>query len=69
MLEVWDLMDRSHTATTIQTVASSAVASISVRQYPNKGGQQYLAIGDDSGTLHILEVPKNLQKMSKNEVI
>jgi dynein intermediate chain 3, axonemal len=67
-LEVWDLLDRAHTATIVQSVATLAISYIAIRQYPNKGGQQYLAVGDDSGTLHILEVPKNLQKMTKNEV-
>ncbi|KAJ3000575.1 WD repeat-containing protein 63 [Globomyces sp. JEL0801] len=61
MLEVWDLLDRSHTATTIQSVATTAVSFIS------KGAQQYIGVGDDSGTLHILETPKNLQKITKNE--
>jgi hypothetical protein len=28
---------------------------------------QYLAAGDDNGTLHILQVPKLLSKASKNE--
>jgi WD40 repeat protein len=67
MLEVWDLLDKSHEPTTVQSVATSAIASISIRQYTGKGAQQYIAVGDDSGTLHILECPKNLQKITKNE--
>jgi hypothetical protein len=67
MLEIWDLLDRSHSATTIQSVATSAISSIAIRQYPGKGNQQYIAVGDDSGTLHILECPRNLQRITKNE--
>ena len=26
-----------------------------------------MAVGDDDGTLHILETPRNLQKQNKNE--
>ena len=31
-------------------------------------GHQFLAAGDDEGTLHILEIPKNLIKPMRNEV-
>ena len=34
VLEVWDLADRSHCATSCQSVATSAVSSINIRQYP-----------------------------------
>ncbi len=30
---------------------------------------QFVAAGDDDGTLHVLEVPRNLCKPSKGEVI
>lgn len=35
-----------------------------------KGGvtHQFLGAGDDSGTLHILEVPRVLSRLQKNEV-
>ncbi|KAJ3305744.1 WD repeat-containing protein 63 [Kappamyces sp. JEL0829] len=67
VLEVWDLLDKTHSATTVQTVATSAISSINIRQYPGKSAQQFIAVGDDAGTLHILETPRNLQKITKNE--
>ncbi|KAJ3315591.1 WD repeat-containing protein 63 [Boothiomyces sp. JEL0838] len=67
MLEVWDLLDKSHSPATIQNVATSAISTIEIKQYAGKGSPQFIAIGDDAGTLHILETPKNLQKMTKNE--
>ncbi|KAJ3326149.1 WD repeat-containing protein 63 [Boothiomyces sp. JEL0866] len=67
MLEVWDLLDKSHSPATVQSVATSAISSIEIKQYAGKGSPQFIAIGDDAGTLHILETPKNLQKMTKNE--
>lgn len=80
ILEVWDLFDKSHCAMSTQSVATSAVSTINIRQYPGnlitclfkivgKSAQQFIAVGDDSGTLHILETPKNLQKIQKNEVL
>lgn len=36
ILEVWDLTDRSHCATSTQSVATSAISSINIRQYPGK---------------------------------
>lgn len=30
---------------------------------------QFIAAGDDDGTLHILEVPKSLAKIARNEVL
>ncbi|KAJ3272283.1 WD repeat-containing protein 63 [Terramyces sp. JEL0728] len=67
MLEVWDLLDKTHSPATVQNVTTSAISSIEIKQYAGKGSPQFIAIGDDAGTLHILETPKNLQKMTKNE--
>ncbi len=36
VLEVWDLADRSHSATSFQSVATSAISSINIRQYPGE---------------------------------
>ena len=50
---------------------------MSIHQYPGKSGTtgtagvaagQFVAAADDEGTLHILEVPRQLYKAGKNEV-
>ncbi|KAJ3331023.1 WD repeat-containing protein 63 [Blyttiomyces sp. JEL0837] len=66
-VEVWDLLDRSHLPTTVQNVSSVGISYMAIHQYPGKGGYQFVAAGDDEGTLHILEIPRNLSKASKNE--
>ncbi|KAI8920867.1 WD40-repeat-containing domain protein [Powellomyces hirtus] len=68
-VEVWDLMDRSHAPSSIQNISGTAISYMAVRQYPGKSlsRNQFIAAGDDEGTLHILEVPRNLTKPSKNE--
>ncbi|KAI8817694.1 WD40-repeat-containing domain protein [Fimicolochytrium jonesii] len=68
-VEVWDLLDRSHSPSFVQNVTGSAISYMSIRQYPSKSltSNQFVAAGDDEGTLHILEVPRNLIKPTKNE--
>ncbi|KAH6570612.1 hypothetical protein BASA60_007630 [Batrachochytrium salamandrivorans] len=69
VLEVWDLLDTSHAPSTTQTITSTAISCLQIHQYGGRSGdgQQFLAVGDDSGTLHIIEIPKKLQRPSKNE--
>ncbi|KAH6566127.1 hypothetical protein BASA62_006883 [Batrachochytrium salamandrivorans] len=69
VLEVWDLLDTSHAPSTTQTITSTAISCLQIHQYGGRSGdgQQFLAVGDDSGTLHIIEIPKKLQRQSKNE--
>ncbi|KAJ3009435.1 WD repeat-containing protein 63 [Thoreauomyces humboldtii] len=68
-VEVWDLLDRSHSPSSVQNISGTAVSYMSIRQYPGKSlsHNQFIAAGDDEGTLHILEVPRNLTKPGKNE--
>ncbi|KAJ3291525.1 WD repeat-containing protein 63 [Borealophlyctis nickersoniae] len=53
----------------VQNISSIAVSYMAIHQYPAKSftHHQFIAAGDDEGTLHILEVPRNLTKPSKNE--
>ncbi|KAI9344780.1 WD40-repeat-containing domain protein [Zopfochytrium polystomum] len=67
-IEIWDLVDQSHQPTTIQNVSSIGISCMSVHQYKGGGAQQFLGAADDEGTLHVLEVPRNLAKEGKNEV-
>ncbi|KAJ3055753.1 WD repeat-containing protein 63 [Rhizophlyctis rosea] len=68
-VEIWDLLDRSHLPSTVQNISSIPVSYMAIHQYPTKSQthNQFIAAGDDEGTLHILEVPRNLIKPSKNE--
>ncbi|KAI9089425.1 WD40-repeat-containing domain protein [Phlyctochytrium arcticum] len=68
-IEVWDLLDRSHSPSSVQNISGSPISSMSIRQYPVKSltHNQFIAAGDDEGTLHILEVPRNLTRPNKNE--
>lgn len=67
VVEVWDLLDKSHIPSTTQNVTSTAISYIKFQQNAGRNGSQFIAVGDDDGTLHILETPRNLQRPSKNE--
>ncbi|KAJ1508418.1 WD repeat-containing protein 63, partial [Coelomomyces lativittatus] len=68
-VEIWDLLDRTHQASHIQAVSSVSISAISVHTYFSKGRpvHQFVAIGDDEGTVHVLEAPRNIFRPSKNE--
>ncbi|KAJ3375105.1 WD repeat-containing protein 63 [Allomyces arbusculus] len=68
-VEIWDILDRSHQASQVQAVSSTAVSAINVQTYYSKGHptHQFIAIGDDDGTVHVLEVPRNIFRPAKNE--
>jgi len=65
-LDVWDLVDRSHEPNMSVNVSSAAVTSIEFGK-PDKSGRQLLAVGDDLGALHILEMPRTLRRSTPNE--
>ncbi|KAI8906691.1 WD40-repeat-containing domain protein [Gorgonomyces haynaldii] len=65
VIEVWDLLDKSHTFSTTQSITATAISNIQIQQNSKYG--QFIAVGDDDGTLHILETPRNLQRPTKNE--
>ncbi|KAI9189737.1 hypothetical protein H9P43_001170 [Blastocladiella emersonii ATCC 22665] len=68
-VEIWDILDRTHQASQIQAISSSSISAINVQTYYNKShpSQQFIAIGDDDGTVHVLEVPRNIFRPGKNE--
>ena len=59
LLEAWDLLDRSHEPSMVATVASSAVTSL---EFSSQATPQLLAAGDESGVLHIVEMPRSLRR-------
>ncbi|CAB4018875.1 WD repeat-containing 63-like [Paramuricea clavata] len=64
-VDVWDLLDKSHEPSLTQNVTSALITSVNPYQVSSK--QQLLSIGDNVGTLHIMEVPWNLRRPSVNE--
>jgi len=59
-LEVWDLLDRSHEPSMARTVSSSPVTCAKFVQ--DQTQKQMLAVGDEQGLLHVLEIPRNLKR-------
>jgi len=66
-MEVWDLLDRSHEASMLSTVTSFSITSM--KFWPSTANQQLLAVGDSSGVLHIMELPRNLRRALPNEKV
>lgn len=59
-VDVWDLADRTHEPSlNFSVVGGGAVTSLDIYSQPPT---QLLAAGDDQGTLHVLELPRNLRR-------
>lgn len=71
VLEVWDMMERSHEPAMTTTVSSTALRCMAFQMHP--GGQStsasthFLAVGDDAGVLHVMELPRNLRRAPQTE--
>eukprot|EP01012_Entosiphon_sulcatum_P031145 TRINITY_DN3889_c0_g1_i1.p1 TRINITY_DN3889_c0_g1~~TRINITY_DN3889_c0_g1_i1.p1 ORF type:complete len:754 (-),score=118.02 TRINITY_DN3889_c0_g1_i1:32-2254(-) len=70
-IQIWDLLDRSHEPTNVQSVCQCAITSMEFRplegRRSNRAAQQLLAVGDDAGVLHIFEVEGILVRPNANE--
>ena len=69
-IDVWDLLDRSHEPSMSFVVASGKITKMMFQEAGGvltKQGGQLLAVGDDQGTAHILEVPRTLRRAQNNE--
>eukprot|EP00026_Physarum_polycephalum_P002615 Phypoly_transcript_02622.p1 GENE.Phypoly_transcript_02622~~Phypoly_transcript_02622.p1 ORF type:complete len:855 (+),score=165.96 Phypoly_transcript_02622:154-2718(+) len=69
-MDVWDLMDKAHIPTMSQQVAPCALASMQfppADMPPTLKQTNQVVVGDSAGTLHLLEVPKNLVRQAPNE--
>jgi len=64
-LDFWDFADQSHNAAFTVPVTSGAITAIEYRI--SSLAQQSLAVGDELGNLHVLEIPRNMRKMLNNE--
>ena len=64
-IEMWDFIDKSHAPSIVQNICSpSPISSLSflsesIPDNDSSAGIQLLAVGDNQGRLHILEVPRN----------
>uniref|UniRef100_A0A4W4E163 WD repeat domain 63 n=1 Tax=Electrophorus electricus TaxID=8005 RepID=A0A4W4E163_ELEEL len=65
-LEVWDLLEKTHEPSQIQSVTTFPITCIKPWTVSLK--QQLLAVSDHQGTLHILQVPWMLRHPAANEL-
>ncbi|XP_053326034.1 dynein axonemal intermediate chain 3 [Spea bombifrons] len=65
-VDIWDLLEKTHEASQTQNVSGAAITSIT--PWIASAKQHFVALGDDCGTLHILEMPWTLRQPSANEV-
>ncbi|XP_078488528.1 dynein axonemal intermediate chain 3 [Ciona intestinalis] len=64
-VEVWDLLDRTHEPLLVQNVTAAQVTQIVPWVVSKK--QHLVAVSDNVGTLHILEIPWNLRHPASGE--
>ena len=64
MVDIWDLLDRSHEPSMTVAVTPAEVTSM---EFQVSTTRQLLAVGDDQGTVHVMEVPRNLRRAAANE--
>ncbi|XP_063056855.1 dynein axonemal intermediate chain 3 isoform X2 [Engraulis encrasicolus] len=64
-VEIWDLLEKTHEPSQVQTISTARVTSIKPWIISSK--QHLLAISDHFGTLHILEIPWTLRSTSASE--
>jgi len=63
-VDIWDLIDRSHEPSMTVNITAAAITSM---QFQSSMNRQLLAVGDDQGTVHVMEVPRILRRASANE--
>ncbi|KAK3092104.1 hypothetical protein FSP39_025223 [Pinctada imbricata] len=65
-VDVWDILDKTHEPTLSQSITSAPITQL--YPFPVSQKQHLLAVGDDAGTLHILEIPWSLRQPTPNEI-
>jgi len=63
-IDVWDLLDRAHEPSMSVNITSASITSM---HFHSTNTKQLLAVGDDQGTVHVMEVPRNLRRAANNE--
>ncbi|XP_015210607.2 dynein axonemal intermediate chain 3 isoform X2 [Lepisosteus oculatus] len=64
-IEVWDLLEKTHEPSQTQNITTASITCIKPWIVSSK--QHFLAVSDELGTLHILEIPWTLRRPSSNE--
>ncbi|XP_074122452.1 dynein axonemal intermediate chain 3 [Sminthopsis crassicaudata] len=65
-IDIWDLLEKTHEPAQTQNICVTAITYI--RPWMVSSKQQFAAVADYYGTLHILEIPWTLSHPSANEV-
>ncbi|CAH2310444.1 WD repeat-containing 63 [Pelobates cultripes] len=65
-VDIWDLLEKTHEPCQTQNISTAMITSI--KPWIVSAKQHFLAVGDDLGTLHILEIPWTLHHPSANEI-
>jgi len=67
-LDIWDFTDTSHKPSMTLVCGPSRITSMEfLKASLNTGKQQLLAVGDETGNLHIFDLPRSLSKPLSNE--
>ncbi|XP_044530778.1 dynein axonemal intermediate chain 3 [Gracilinanus agilis] len=66
-IDIWDLLEKTHEACQTQNICITTITYI--RPWQVSAKQQFVAIADHYGTLHILEIPWTLSHPSPNEAV
>lgn len=64
-LDIWDFSDQSHKESINYSIASDRLSVL--RFLPARKTPQLVAIGDSTGVVHILEIPRNLSRGPDSE--
>ncbi|CAL8306342.1 unnamed protein product [Lota lota] len=62
-MEVWDLLEKSHEPSEVQSITIDSITCIK----PFSSKLHFLALSDDHGTLHVVQIPWTLYNPSSNE--
>uniref|UniRef100_A0A8C4Z2H7 Dynein axonemal intermediate chain 3 n=1 Tax=Gadus morhua TaxID=8049 RepID=A0A8C4Z2H7_GADMO len=62
-MEVWDLLEKSHEPSEVQNITIDSITCIK----PFFSKLHFLALSDDLGTLHVVQIPWTLYNPSSNE--
>ncbi|KGL73318.1 WD repeat-containing protein 63, partial [Tinamus guttatus] len=64
-IDIWDLLEKTHEPSQFQNISISMITCI--RPWIASAKQHFLAVSDDSGVLHVLEISWTLSHPSSNE--
>ncbi|KAJ1171321.1 hypothetical protein NDU88_003184 [Pleurodeles waltl] len=64
-VDIWDILEKTHEPSQSQSISTTIITCI--RPWIVSSKQRFLALSDDNGTLHVLEIPWTLRNPSHNE--